>query len=87
MQGIVHRTGGAGEVENVIDRAAVKGFVDVDLLKFKAGFVAQVLEIRKFSGQQIVDDDHGIAFRQQGIAQMRAQKSGSASYQGALLGS
>ena len=30
VQGVIHRTGGAGEVENVIDFTAVEGLVDID---------------------------------------------------------
>ena len=84
VRGIIHRAGGAGEVENEIHRSAVKGLIDIDLLKFKAGFVAQVREVRKLSGQEIVGDNNGVALGQQGIAQMRAQETGSASHQGAL---
>src|SRR6266436_6688552 len=85
VQGIVHGTGGAGEVEHVIHRPAVKALIDINLLKFKARVVAQMIEIGQFSGQQVIDGDDGIAFAEQSVAQVRAQKSGSASYQGARL--
>ena len=71
-------------MENEIDRTAVKGLGDIDLLKLKPVVVAQVFEVRELSGQQIVCDHHGIAFRQQRVAQMRAQESGSSGYQGAF---
>src|SRR6266478_182562 len=85
VQCIVHGTGGGGEVEHVIHRPAVKALIDINLLKFKARVVAQMIEIGQFSGQQVIDGDDGIAFAEQSVAQVRAQKSGSASYQGARL--
>ena len=85
VHGVIHRTGGAGEVEDVIHRAAVERLIDINLPKFKAGFVSQVIEVGKFSGEQIVGDNDGVAFGEQGIAQVRTQEPGSASYQGALL--
>ena len=39
------------------------------------------------AGEQVVDDNHGPAFGQQGIAEMRAQESSAAGDQRALLGS
>jgi hypothetical protein len=38
-----------------------------------------MIEIGQFSGQQVIDGDDGIAFAEQSVAQVRAQKSGSAS--------
>ena len=52
------------------------------LLEFEARIVAQVLDIRQPPGEQVVDRDYGIPFAKKGIAEMRAEKSGSASYQG-----
>ena len=71
-------------MKNVIDRAAIEGLDDIDLLKFKPVVVAQVLEIRQLSGQEIIRCHHRVAFCQQRVAQMRAQESGSSGYQGAL---
>ncbi len=76
--GVIDRTRGAGEMKYVIHFAAVEGLVDVDLLEFKPGFAAEMVEIRSPSGQQIVDDNDGITLRQQRVAQMRTQEAGSA---------
>ena len=45
-----------------------------------------MIQVRAFSRQKVIYDDDRIAFAEQRIAQMRAQKSGSASYQGPLAG-
>ena len=75
VQGVVHRTGGAGEVEHVIDLSVVERLVDIELLEFEARFVAQMLEIRNFSGEQIVGREHRIPFGKQGSHKRRAASS------------
>ena len=84
MNAIVHGTGGAGKVKNVIHFPAVKRLINVDLPKFKASFVAEMIEIGLSARQKVIHRSYGIAFRQQGIAEMRAQEAGPASDQGAL---
>ena len=54
---------------------------DILLQKLEARFVRQMFEVLHAAGQQIVGTNHGVPFRQQGVAQMRAQKSRSASDQ------
>ena len=39
----------------VVDLAAIEWLIDVDLLKFKARVVTQMIEVRSPSGKQIVD--------------------------------
>jgi len=50
----------------------------------EARIVAQMLEIRHFPGEQIIDRDHGIPVAEKGIAQVRAEKPGSACDEHAL---
>src|SRR6266699_192047 len=82
---IVHRTGGTGKMKNVVHSAAVKRLINVDLTKFKASFVAEMMKISLSTGQEVIRHDYGITLRQQGVAQVRAQEAGSAGDQGAWL--
>ena len=50
----------------------------------EAVVVPHVVEICRPAGNEIIDADHFVAFGQKPIAQVRAQKSSSAGYQGAL---
>ena len=69
----------------VIHLAAVEGLVDIDLLEFESGFVAEMIEVGSPPGQQIIGDHDGITFRQQRVAEMRSQEAGSAGHQCPLL--
>ena len=85
MEAIVHGASGTGKVKNVIHFAAVKRLINVDLPKLKTSFVAEMMKIGLPAGQKVIHRNYGIAFRQQGVAQMRAQEAGSAGDQGAWL--
>ena len=81
MFGIVHRTRRTGEVKHIIQGAPLAGLANIFLHEFKSGVTLQMLDISEPSSQQIVRRDHGIAFAQQPIAEMRSQKAGPTSYQ------
>ena len=83
--GGVDGAGGAGEVEDVIDSAAVEGLVDVELAELEAAVVLEMIEVREASSEQIVNDDDGIAFTEQGVTQVGAQESGTSGDQGAWI--
>jgi hypothetical protein len=53
--GVIHRTGGASEVKNVVNLAAIEWLINVDLLKFKSRVVTLVIEVGLPSRQKIVD--------------------------------
>jgi hypothetical protein len=59
----------------------VKRLANIALRQFKAGFGAQVPQILGFSREQIVHCQHGVPLRQQGVAEMRTQKSGAPGHQ------
>ena len=85
MNGIVHRASGAGKMKNVIYFPAVKRLIDVDFPKFKTSFVAKMVKIGLPAGQEVIHRNNGIAFRQQSVAEVRAQEPGPAGNQGAWL--
>src|SRR5215469_2619673 len=64
-------------MENVVDLAAVERPVDIQLLKFEITFSAQVLDVRRAPGEEIVHGDDRVAFRQQRVAQVRAEEPGA----------
>jgi len=47
-------------------------------LEFESGFVAEMIEIAPPTRQQIIGNNDGITFRQQRVAEMRSQESGTA---------
>jgi len=83
--GVIHRTGGASEVKNVVNLAAIEWLINVDLLKFKSWVVTLVIEVGLPSRQKIVDGNYAVTFCEQRIAQMRAEETSSASDQSAQL--
>src|SRR6266568_4859284 len=85
VHGVIDRAGGTCKMENVIDWAAIERLVDVDILKLETRIVAQVLDVCLPPSEEVVDCHNRVAFRQQGITQMRAQESGSASHQGTFI--
>ena len=76
MFGVIDRAGGASKMKYIIHLAAIEWLINVDLLKFKSRVSTQVIDVGKTSGEQIIDGDNRVAFGQQCIAQMRAQKTG-----------
>src|SRR5579863_4740741 len=70
-----------GEMEYVIDFAAVEGLVNVELLEFKPRVAAQVFEVGAAPGQQVIERNHRIPFTQQCVTQMGTEETGSAGNQ------
>ena len=63
-------------MENVIDfAAAIEWLADVLSEKFEARLVTEMSDVLQLSGQEIVGANHGVAFAQQRIAYMRANKT------------
>ena len=86
MDGVVDGTGRAGEVKDVVDGADIEGLADVFFYKFESRFVRKMRDISATTGQEIVDDSDSPAFAEQGIAEMRSEKTGSAGDQRAFSG-
>ena len=55
-------------MEDEVDFATVDFAVDIDLKKFELAFAAQVLNVRKESGEQVVNRDDRITFGEKSIA-------------------
>src|ERR1700688_3010012 len=85
VDGVIHGAGGAGEVEDVIDCADVKGLANVFFYKFKARVVREVSDVTATASQQVVDNNHAVAFAKESVTEMRSQKAGAAGDQCALL--
>jgi len=85
MDGVIHRAGGAGEVEDVIDVADVERFADVFIYEIESRIVTEMSDVPAASGEQVVDDNHTVALAEQGIAEMGSQKTGAAGDQSAWL--
>jgi hypothetical protein len=62
VDGVIDRTGGAGEVENVIDFANVEGFADVFFDELESRFVPEMVNVCSSAGEQVVDDNYAVAF-------------------------
>ena len=58
MYAVVDGAGRAGEVEDVINFAAVEGFADIVFLQFKTVVIAQVIQVRLTPGNEIVYRDY-----------------------------
>ena len=78
---IIHRAGWRREVENIVNLAGIERLADILLEKRESRFMPQMREILHPSSQQVVGADHGVALRQQGIAQIRTQKTCTAGHQ------
>ncbi len=79
MDRVIHRTGRTGEMKHVVYLAAIKRLVDIDFAQFKPGIVPQMVHVGFTAGQEIVNGDDGISFTQEGIAQVRSQKTRASS--------
>src|SRR6266850_4978710 len=77
VSGIVHRAGWTRKVKDVVDRATWDRGANVVLKKFEAGVIAQMLEVGKSSGEEIVGGHHRITFSQQSVAEMRSEEARS----------
>jgi len=63
-------------MENVLDSAAtVEGLADILLEEFEARLVPEMSDVLHPSGQEIVSANHGVAFAQQRIANVRADET------------
>jgi hypothetical protein len=81
---VVHGRCRAGEIVDLVDlRVERKG--DVVAHQLEMLFADQVLDIALGPGEEIVDTDDIAARREQALAQMRAEKSGTAGDQDALF--
>ena len=84
---IIDRAGRRGEMKNVIDflfrqKNEIRNVVLDEVVILVPG---QMLDVRCVAGDQIVDRDHAMTFRQQSIGQMRSEKSGAAGHDGNRL--
>src|SRR5580692_11857010 len=75
---VIDWAGRTGEMEYVIDFAAVEGLVNVELLEFKPRVAAQVFEVGPPPGQQVIYRNHRITFSQQCVTQMGTEETGTA---------
>jgi hypothetical protein len=71
-------------VENVVNLARIKGFADIFLDKLESRIIAEMVKIMAAAGKQVVDDHYAPPLAEKGIAEMRAQETGAAGYEGAL---
>src|ERR1051325_3892418 len=72
---VIDRTGRRGEMQDVVHGAQVVRLVHVLPGELKARLVLQVRDVTQAAGQQVVDTDHLMAFRQKRIAKVRADKA------------
>ncbi len=70
--GVVDRTGGRGEVEDVVDGARIEWLADIVLDEAEAGLVGEMGEIGMVAGREVVEADDGVAFGEQRVTKMRA---------------
>ena len=78
---IINRAGGRGEMEDVIDLIGHEQILGHVLLDESVIFVpGEVLDVREVPGDEIVDRDHAMTFREQPVGQMRAEKPGAAGH-------
>ena len=70
MNAVIDRTGGAGEVKDVIDFAHIKGFANIFFDELKTWFTIQVGEIGAAAGEEVIDDNRGPAFGKKSVAKM-----------------
>ncbi len=78
---VVHRAGGRSEVEDVIHLAVIEGLVHVLLAEFEASVVAEMFEIVRAAGEEIIHRDHVMAVAEQRFTEMRAEESGAAGHE------
>jgi hypothetical protein len=84
MDRVIDRTGGTGEVEDVVDRAYIERFANVFFYKLESRLMAKMFEVSAASSQQIINNDHAPAFGEKSVAEMGSQKSCTTSDQSAL---
>ncbi len=78
---VINRAGGRGEMEHVIHRAGQENKVRDIMTDETEPFVAgQVRDVVRAAGHQVVQRYHLMSLSQQPVAEMRAQKPGSAGH-------
>ncbi len=76
---VVDRRGRRGEVVDEVDWLLhVVGLDDVNPHMDEAIGIADVLDVRERARLQVVDADHTVAAREQGVAQVRSEEAGAA---------
>ena len=77
---IIDRAGRRGEMEDVIDFSSGRKMIvrDVVLDEGEILVAGEVLDVLEVAGDEIVDRDDAMTFREQPVGQMRAEKSGAA---------
>src|SRR5436190_1127499 len=69
-------------MKDVIHFAGIETRGNVLLHKFESGLAGKMSDIRLPASQQVVEADHRMAFCEQGITEMRPEKSSAAGNQG-----
>src|SRR5580704_4331804 len=75
---VIDWAGRTGEMEYVIDFAAVEGLVNVELLEFKPRVAAQGFDVGSPPGKQGINRYHRITFSQQRITPIGTEDAGTA---------
>src|ERR1044071_6777203 len=75
---VIDGAGGRGEIEDVVELAAVERSADILLEEFEARLVCKVRDVVARSGEQVVDAENRLSLRQEGIAEMGAEKTSTA---------
>jgi hypothetical protein len=65
-------------VKNEINSADVEGLADVALDELETRLAAEMFEVGAAASEKIIDRDHVPAIAEEGVAQMRSQKTGAA---------
>ena len=73
----MHRRGGAGEVVDPID-FDLEGVDHIMPQQFEPRMVAEVEDIALPTSEEVVETDHLVPVREESLAEMTAQKPGSA---------
>src|SRR5215470_4839732 len=77
VNAVIHRTCGTGEVKDIVNRAEIKRFADVELHELKVWVIAEMGEIHPASGEQVIDNNHPPALAKQSIRQMGPEETGA----------
>ena len=79
---VVARRGGAGQVVDLVDFQEDRQR-DVVADQFEVRLAQQVGDVRLLAGEEVVQADHVVAFVDQPLAEVRAEKAGPAGDQNA----
>ena len=75
---VVDRARQRGEVEDEVDRLVDLDVLDHVVVDEREVVVADVLDVRERARLEVVHADHAVALLEQVLAEMRAEKAGSA---------